>query len=63
MVSDVCSSVPYDEYSLGLERFLCLDEMFDPEFAVMRDFSPHVIYHEWFREVVFIVSEGHCLEV
>jgi len=29
----------------------------------MRNLSVHIVYHEWFSEVEFVVREWHCLEV
>lgn len=56
-------SVPEDEDSLGFEGVLSLDDMLNGVFAVVVDLSPHVIDEEGLSEVIFIVSEGHGLEV
>jgi len=55
--------VPDDENSLGLEDVLSLGEVFGEVFSVVADFSPHVVDHEGFGEVVLVVGEGHGLEV
>jgi len=56
-------SMPQDEGSLCLQHFLCLDQMLDGVLAIVVDFSPQVVDHEWFCEVVLIIGEGHGLEV
>ena len=48
-------SVPENEDSLGLEGILSLDNVFNVIFTIVVNFSPHVVYHEWLSEVVFIV--------
>lgn len=55
--------MPEDENSLCLESFFSLDEVFNPVLAVVANFSPQVVDEEWLSEVVFIVGEGHGLEV
>lgn len=55
--------MPEDEDSLGLESVFSLDDVLDGELAVVVDFSPHVVDEEGLGEVIFIVSEGHGLEV
>jgi hypothetical protein len=55
--------VPDDEDSLGLEGILSSDEVFGEVFSVLGNFSPHVVNHEGFGEVIFVVGERHSLEV
>jgi hypothetical protein len=57
------SSVPQNEDSLGLESVLGLDNVFNEVLSVMGNLCPHVIDEEGLGEVVFIVREGHGLEV
>ena len=47
--------MPEYEDSFGLEDFLGLNNVLNEVVAVVVDFSPHVVYHEWLGEVVFIV--------
>lgn len=55
--------MPENEDSLGLQHFLCLDDVLNKVLAIVVDFSPHVINHEGFSEVVLIISEGHGLKM
>jgi len=59
----VTRSVPDDEDSLGLKDILSSSEVFGEVFSVVADFSPHVVDHEGFGEVVLVVRERHGLEV
>ena len=56
-------SVPEDEDSLGLKSILSLNEVLNGILSVVSDLSPHVVDEEWLCEIVFIVGEGHGLEV
>ena len=56
-------SVPEDEDSLGLEDILCLNQVLNGVLAVVGDLGPQVVDEEGLGEVVFIVGEGHGLEV
>ena len=56
-------SVPEDEDSLGLEDILSLNEMLNRVLSIVSDLGPHVVDEEGLGEVVFIVGEGHGLEV
>ena len=55
--------MPGDENPLGFEDVLSLEQMLDRVVPFMRDFGPHIVHHERLSEVVFIVREGHRLEV
>ena len=55
--------MPEHEDSLGLESLLCLDQVLNPELAVVAHFRPQVIDEERLCEIVFIVREWHRLEV
>lgn len=55
--------MPENEDSLALEGVLSLDDVLYAELAVVVDLSPHVVDQEGLSEVVFIVGEGHGLEV
>ena len=55
--------MPEDEDSLGLEDILCLNQVLNGVLTVVSDLSPQVVDEEGLGEVVFIVGEGHGLEV
>ena len=55
--------MPEDEDSLGLKDIFGLDQMLNGIFSVVSDLSPQVVDEERLSEVVFIVGEGHGLEV
>lgn len=56
-------SVPDDEDVLALEDFLGLHDVLGKVFAVVADFSPHVVDVEGLGEVVSVVAKWHSLEV
>ena len=55
--------MPEDKNALGLEVLLSLNDVFDVVVTVVLDLSPHVVHHEWLREVDLVVRVGHRLEV
>lgn len=55
--------MPDDEDSLGLKDIFSFGDVFGEVFSVVADFSPHVVDHEGFGEVVLVVGERHGLEV
>jgi len=56
-------SVPDNKNTLSLEGILCLHDLLGKVLSVVGNLSPHVINQEGLREVVFVVGEGHSLEV
>ncbi len=56
-------SVPENEDSLGLKGVLSLDQVLNGILSVVSNLSPHVVNEERLCEIVFIVGEGHGLEV
>lgn len=55
--------MPENENSLRLKGLLSLDDVLSEVLAVVGNLSPEVVNKERLSEVVFIVGEGHCLEV
>jgi len=55
--------VPHYEDSLCFEVVLGFHDVLGEVLAVVRDLSPHIVYHEGLGEVVLIVGVGHRLEV
>jgi len=60
----VCAgSVPQHKNALGFEVLLGLDDVLGVVFSVVLDLGPHVVHHEWLREVELVVRVRHRLEV
>jgi hypothetical protein len=55
--------VPENEDPFCFEGVFCFDDVLFEVLAVVVDFGPEVVNKEWVGETVFIVSEGHGLEV
>ncbi len=55
--------MPADEDPLCLENILSLSEVLNEVVSIMGDLRPHVVDVEGLREVIFVVREGHRLEV
>ena len=55
--------MPEDEDSLALEGVFSFDDMLREVLSFVRNFRPHIVDEERFREVVFVVGVGHRLEV
>ena len=55
--------MPEDENALGLEHIFCLVDVLGEVLSVVLHFGPHVVHHEWLREVVSVVRKRHRSEV
>ena len=55
--------MPDNENTLGFEDLFRLDDLLGEVLSVVLYLCPHIIDHEWLREVVFVVGKRHCLKV
>ena len=55
--------MPDNENTLGFEDLFRLDDLLREVLSIVLYLCPHIIDHEWLREVVFVVGERHCLKV
>jgi hypothetical protein len=55
--------VPKDEDSLSFKVMLSLNNVLSKVLAIVANFCPHIVNHEWFSKVVLVVRERHCLKV